>query len=743
MSYLRTFQVSVFVLHFSFFIFHLSSGYAGNVGSYNFINLPATQSMTIQSIVQSEDGNMWFSSGKTLYEFDGESILTVSSPTLDNTGVINCLHVNDGKMLIGCEHGLVEMKMEGRRFEAVSSLDSHVVRCIIDDAGCEWIGTDKGLYRNRTLVVPDIDILSLTVIGDDILIGSMSGMKIYDVGKRQLTAVPGGEELLATCFAYVGKKEQSRMAAGLVNGIAELSLEGDMPKVVWVKPLPVVKCLVADADGRIVTGCEGGLYEMADSVRLISHDSRDIRSLSGNVVWCMTKDRNGNLWVGTDNGISVLAHSQNFTIFPLSSVTDSGKGNQIYCMLHDSRNRLWLGGTNGIVCIRNWMKASQTHLWYSMTDTLHGIPHNRIRTLYEDPLHGVWACTDGGLLRYDDEDEEWEVHRIDEDERNWVYNVERQADALVVTTFHGVYRCNIDRSTHEITKVRRIDATPDIRNRYVTATIGDDKWTVTPEGMQVSGSRGTDDNTIDLPEKFVSIYYNASDNLVYLGGSDQFAVMVPDAYTSQESTEIWFDPEARIVTEDGRNTGIIVLIGIITVILIAMLILYFVQQRRIRKERARRKALLRGARAKALLLEISLDDLQQKFKTSQIMALGNTDDIDDTDNSDSEFILRVTHMIDDNIDDAGLSVATLSNLMHTSSKQLYRKIKQATGLTAVEYIRKFRMQKAAALLIKGNFTVNEVMYMVGFNNPSYFSRAFTAEYGMPPTEYRNQGTRKS
>ena len=84
------------------------------------------------------------------------------------------------------------------------------------------------------------------------------------------------------------------------------------------------------------------------------------------------------------------------------------------------------------------------------------------------------------------------------------------------------------------------------------------------------------------------------------------------------------------------------------------------------------------------------------------------------------------------------NLAMLSEVMGVSKKQLYRKIKQCSDQMAVEYIRKLRLQKAASLLRNPRFTINEVMYMVGFSNPSYFSRSFTSEFGMTPTEYRSR-----
>ena len=102
---------------------------------------------------------------------------------------------------------------------------------------------------------------------------------------------------------------------------------------------------------------------------------------------------------------------------------------------------------------------------------------------------------------------------------------------------------------------------------------------------------------------------------------------------------------------------------------------------------------------------------------------------------DEKYLKKVTDLIEEHIDDSDLSVAKLCEYGDFNDKQLYRKIKQFTGLSTVEYIRSIRLKKAAILLQNGNFTISEVMYSVGFSNASYFTRAFSAEYGKTPTDY--------
>jgi signal transduction histidine kinase/ligand-binding sensor domain-containing protein/DNA-binding response OmpR family regulator len=102
---------------------------------------------------------------------------------------------------------------------------------------------------------------------------------------------------------------------------------------------------------------------------------------------------------------------------------------------------------------------------------------------------------------------------------------------------------------------------------------------------------------------------------------------------------------------------------------------------------------------------------------------------------DEQFLSDITQIIEEKMDDPQFNVQVLSDLSFTNSKQLYRKIKQLTSLTPVEYIRSIRMKKAAVLLQKNKFSVAEVMYMVGFSEASYFSKCFQAEFGLTPSQF--------
>ena len=105
---------------------------------------------------------------------------------------------------------------------------------------------------------------------------------------------------------------------------------------------------------------------------------------------------------------------------------------------------------------------------------------------------------------------------------------------------------------------------------------------------------------------------------------------------------------------------------------------------------------------------------------------------------DEKLMREITIAIEVNMIDSDFNVTRLQEIVGIGQKFLYRKIKQITGVTPVEYIRNIRMEKAARLLREGKFSVSEVMYMVGFTKSGYFSKCFQDAFGMTPSAYVKQ-----
>lgn len=111
--------------------------------------------------------------------------------------------------------------------------------------------------------------------------------------------------------------------------------------------------------------------------------------------------------------------------------------------------------------------------------------------------------------------------------------------------------------------------------------------------------------------------------------------------------------------------------------------------------------------------------------------------------ADEKLLLNINSIIRKSISDPRLSVETLSKMVGLSRAQLYRKIKELTGLTVVEYIRSKRLEEAALLLQQDKLSIKEVVGLTGFNDVDYFRNQFKKKYGTTPSNYMEQERNKN
>ena len=131
---------------------------------------------------------------------------------------------------------------------------------------------------------------------------------------------------------------------------------------------------------------------------------------------------------------------------------------------------------------------------------------------------------------------------------------------------------------------------------------------------------------------------------------------------------------------------------------------------------------------------------RESLKSYYSSVMSNTDILNEKVmlKSDREFIVKLSGIVESDLSNEALSPAILSERMHISRAQLYRKLNELVGLSPVEFIRSIRLEHAAHLLKTTALTVQEIMYEVGFNNKSYFYREFGKVFGQSPKAYRTR-----
>ncbi len=135
------------------------------------------------------------------------------------------------------------------------------------------------------------------------------------------------------------------------------------------------------------------------------------------------------------------------------------------------------------------------------------------------------------------------------------------------------------------------------------------------------------------------------------------------------------------------------------------------------------------------IIQLLIKHEQYLDKIRQQQLVTPESDKEDQESPDAKFLREIVEIVNRHIDDPELSVSVLCDESHYGSKQIYRKVKELTGMGVVEFIRDIRLQKAAACLSQKHLTVSETMYMVGFTTASYFAKCFKAKYGVSPSDY--------
>lgn len=598
--------------------------------------------------------------------------------------------------------------------DSYSIADNVVWTVFRDRDGGLWFCTDNGIsFLNTESVIEEIPLQSLTgsdrgnqisVIakdhGDNLWLGGNQGLiRIDPIGNSRWYSIDSREYPLS------------------FNKIRDIEVTGD---------------------GNVYMLYDGGLQRLDT----LSGQFRSV-SLHGHSIWTygLTEAVDGSLWLATFEGLGHL--SREGEILGWYYKKDGLPDNFLQSVALDGKGHVWTLGANHRAAKMDSAAVSYTadclmaggdgSIWLGDADVLRKIDDSG--NVSEVRIGGY----DGAILRGIAESRKYvwaissdQLHIVDKDSLSAIHvALPRKYTAIYCDTLsHTTYLGGTDYLC--LVKPLHKDDSP-ARNIHITRFFsnGEDVRVGSGRNLLAVGTR-------DIMVNFSDFDYSNRDLTSYLyrlrnydnewrllpPGSNalSFFNVKPGKYLLEiksvdetEATSLSFR-----IPRPWYLSHFMKIIYILSVIGLAFLTRFVIRERakialEMEKLRARLDEMLRARRVQT--------------------ELATTPDSGDEVSQDDQFLRKVTQIIEDNMDDQDLSIARLSELTGTTAKQLYRKIKSMTGLTSVEYVRKVRLKKAEQLFRKGNFSVSEVMYMVGFSNPSYFSRSFKAEFGTTPSEF--------
>ncbi|MDO9634542.1 MAG: two-component regulator propeller domain-containing protein [Paludibacter sp.] len=102
------------------------------------------------------------------------------------------------------------------------------------------------------------------------------------------------------------------------------------------------------------------------------------------------------------------------------------------------------------------------------------------------------------------------------------------------------------------------------------------------------------------------------------------------------------------------------------------------------------------------------------------------------------FMKKLIKLMNDNLDNYDLNIDYLASELGMSRTVFFNKLKSLTGFSPVEFVREIRFERAAEYMRNTQYTVSEISYRVGIEDPRYFSRCFKQKFGTTPSEYRQK-----
>lgn len=362
-----------------------------------FVNTTLDGAQAVYAITQDTSGVVWLGTDNGLYSYDGyHDYRHFASHTFSHIR-INALGFEGSMLYLATGNGMLKFDTQKGIYASAPAMESE-----------EDKGRKKAVKELRVLDMKGRkdafgnDVYAILHTQKGLLVGSLAGLRL---NQRQILLTPGAQPLV-NALAYDAKRHCYWIGTEGALYCADQALQ-NFSKIAALDGNSV-KCLDEDQDGNLYIGTDNGLYRMAmnNSLEHFVHDSRNEATIPNNIVWSCYVDKWQNVWIGTDHGLSRLSTHTYYRFTSLDKITFSGEGNCLHAILQTRSGDWWMGGTNGLIHYAEGVRVQgaaseyQNVVWYKQNNPSAPLAHNRVRKIYEDKEGDVWICTDHGINLY-------------------------------------------------------------------------------------------------------------------------------------------------------------------------------------------------------------------------------------------------------------------------------------------------------------------------------------------------------
>lgn len=333
---------------------------------------------SVNSILRDSRGFVWIATEDGLSRFDGTEFRTFRHDPVDSTSLShNVVHFIEeeeatGNLWIGTVSGINYFDRSAESFKVFKT---------DDPPGTVYANASLDKKRGRLW-------LACTVAGLRYL--DLSLQKVIDFDEHQLN-----KETVWTV-----KMAGDSLLIGTLQGLKILNLQSH--EIFTLHSTSPVRALLTDRND-LWFGTEGyGLGRFNRSTKKTSYYNQKNGGTNNNDIWSLAKDKDHNLWIGTDGGgLNILMAGKEISRYYLHSEFDerSLSYNTVRSIFIESNGNTWIGTYNGGVSYHE-ITPIQFQLYRKEFFNENSLRNNAVSAFTEADDGTIWVGTDGGGLHY-------------------------------------------------------------------------------------------------------------------------------------------------------------------------------------------------------------------------------------------------------------------------------------------------------------------------------------------------------
>ena len=370
-----------------------------------FTQLDELGDFTISCIQQDPNGDFWIGlSEKGVIKFSNGKITHIESQTfLDNTPVYDIYFDKYGTIWFGTQKGIVICNNGTyTTYGGSKSIMNSTINCLFEDReGNLWVSTDSegigkispGKFR-MTLLNTGVNAICEDKNGN-VWVGTDEGLQCYQDGETRVEneatqfcsntrirhiALAQNGDLLVNCYTAPAQVRVTKN--GIVNWTIDDGIAGNKTRV-----------SLEATNGDLYVGTTTGLSVISKNGTIKNFTSAD--GFVNEYIMCLHEDTAGNIWVGTDgDGVYILKNNK---LVQKYSGSTGLAGNVVFKITNDKDGAFWICTGTGISLLRTDIKNNFADTTIFNFNSENGLLSDSIFQMIPDISGTVWMVSNRGI----------------------------------------------------------------------------------------------------------------------------------------------------------------------------------------------------------------------------------------------------------------------------------------------------------------------------------------------------------